>query len=466
MPKNEDDQWDRTLTRCSMETNEMTKLLKEIIASKDAKKLNQLFDEKEPIDLAQQLEDFEDEDLRVIVNLLTTEHRAELMEEADDEFRLRLAQNTTNTQLLDTFELMQKDDIVDLLGDFPTGRRKEVLNLMKKDDRQIITKLLQYPEESAGGIMTTAYLALNENLTVTEGLQKIHDIGPKTEVLETIYITDSQHKLTGTLDLRTIFSAPKATKLKDIMDTNVISVTPEVDQEEVAKLVSRYNLDAMPVISSKKQLLGIITVDDIIDVIIEEHDEDMLQMAGVSSEERLDTSLGQSIKFRLPWLLVNLATAFLASFTVKMFEGTINKVVALSAIMTIVSGMGGNAGTQTMSVLVRELSKNKIPFSEAVHGFLKEILLGIIDGAVNGFVTALIVWWIYGNFYLGVIVFIAMIGNMIVAGVFGFLVPVLLDKFHADPAVASSIFVTTATDVLGFFIFLGLATIMMPLLLK
>lgn len=448
-----------------METNEMTELLKEIIASRDAKKLNQLFEEKEPIDLAQQLEDFEDEDLSVIVDLLTTEHRAELMEEADDELRLRLAKNTTNAQLLDTFELMQKDDIVDLLGDFPTGRRKEILNLMKTDDRKIITNLLQYPEESAGGIMSTAYLDLNENLTVTQGLKKIHEIGPKTEVLETIYVTDTQHRLTGTLDLRTLFSASKETKLKSIMDTNVISVTPEVDQEEVAKLVSRYDLDAMPVINAKKQLLGIITVDDIIDVIIEEHDEDMLQMAGVSSEERLDTSLAESIKFRLPWLLVNLATAFLASFTVKMFEATINKVVALSAIMTIVSGMGGNAGTQTMSVLVRELSKNKISFSDAVRGFLKEILLGVIDGAVNGIVTAVIVWWIYGNFYLGVIVFIAMIGNMIVAGVFGFLVPVILDKIHADPAVASSIFVTTATDVLGFFIFLGLATIMMPLLI-
>lgn len=448
-----------------METNEMTELLKEIIASRDAKKLNQLFEEKEPIDLAQQLEDFEDEDLSVIVDLLTTEHRAELMEEADDELRLRLAKNTTNAQLLDTFELMQKDDIVDLLGDFPTGRRKEILNLMKTDDRKIITNLLQYPEESAGGIMSTAYLDLNENLTVTQGLKKIHEIGPKTEVLETIYVTDTQHRLTGTLDLRTLFSASKETKLKSIMDTNVISVTPEVDQEEVAKLVSRYDLDAMPVINAKKQLLGIITVDDIIDVIIEEHDEDMLQMAGVSSEERLDTSLAESIKFRLPWLLVNLTTAFLASFTVKMFEATINKVVALSAIMTIVSGMGGNAGTQTMSVLVRELSKNKISFSDAVRGFLKEILLGVIDGAVNGIVTAVIVWWIYGNFYLGVIVFIAMIGNMIVAGVFGFLVPVILDKIHADPAVASSIFVTTATDVLGFFIFLGLATIMMPLLI-
>ncbi len=148
-----------------------------------------------------------------------------------------------------------------------------------------------------------------------------------------------------------------------------------------------------------------------------------------------------------------------------MFESTINKVVALSAIMTIVSGMGGNAGTQTMSVLVRELSHNKITTAEALKGFFKEILLGVIDGAANGVVTGVAVYFIYGNFYLGVIVLVAMIGNMIVAGVFGFLVPLILDKIHADPAVASSIFVTTATDVLGFFIFLGLATIFMPLLI-
>lgn len=440
--------------------------LREIIDTKDADTLNELFEQKEPIDLAQKLDDLEDEDLKVVINLLTTEHRAELLEAADDDLRLRIAQNTTNEQLLDTFELMQKDDIVDMLGDFPTGRRKEVLNLMKKDDRQIITRLLEYPEESAGGIMTTTYLALNQDLTVAQGLQKIHEIGPKTEVLETIYVTDKQHRLVGTIDFRSILSSPNSMELKDLMDTNVISVTPEVDQEEVARLVSRYDLNAMPVISKKGQLLGIITVDDIIDVIIEEHDEDMLQMAGVSSEERLDTSFGESIRFRLPWLLVNLATAFLASFTVKAFESTINKVVALSAIMTIVSGMGGNAGTQTMSVLVRELSKGKISKSDALHGFLKEIVLGIVDGAVNGLVTGVIVWAVYGNFYLGLIVLIAMIGNMIVAGVFGFLVPLLLEKLHADPAVASSIFVTTATDVLGFFIFLGLATLTMPLLLK
>lgn len=444
---------------------EMNDTIRESIESGDALAFNRAFETIEPIDFAQMAEDFDDGTLKRVLSLLSDENRAKIFEEAEDDFRLRMAKLTDNHSLLNTFEHMQKDDIVDLLGDFPTGRRKEVLDLMKKDDRQIITKLLNYPEDSAGGIMTTAYLSLNENLTVSQGLQKIREIAPRTEVIETIYVTDAQHRLTGSLDLRELLSAAKTEKIRSIMDPGVIYVTPEVDQEEVAKKVSRYDLNSIPVVNAKKQLLGIITVDDVIDVIIEEHDEDMLQMAGVSSEERLNTSLGQSIRFRLPWLLVNLATAFLASFTVKMFESTINKVVALSAIMTIVSGMGGNAGTQTMSVLVRELSHNKITTAEALKGFFKEILLGVIDGAANGVVTGVAVYFIYGNFYLGVIVLVAMIGNMIVAGVFGFLVPLILDKIHADPAVASSIFVTTATDVLGFFIFLGLATIFMPLLI-
>ena len=443
----------------------MNDTIRESIESGDALAFNRAFETMEPIDFAQMAEDFDDDTLKRVLSLLSDENRAKVFEEAEDDFRLRMAKLTDNKSLLNTFEHMQKDDIVDLLGDFPTGRRKEVLDLMKTDDRQIITKLLNYPEDSAGGIMTTAYLSLNENLTISQGLQKIREIAPRTEVIETIYVTDAQHRLTGSLDLRELLSTAKTETIRSIMDPGVIYVTPEVDQEEVAKKVSRYDLNSIPVVNAKKQLLGIITVDDVIDVIIEEHDEDMLQMAGVSSEERLNTSLGQSIRFRLPWLLVNLATAFLASFTVKMFESTINKVVALSAIMTIVSGMGGNAGTQTMSVLVRELSHNKITAAEAVKGFFKEILLGIIDGAVNGVVTGVAVYFIYGNFYLGVIVLVAMIGNMIVAGVFGFLVPLVLDKIHADPAVASSIFVTTATDVLGFFIFLGLATIFMQLLL-
>ena len=192
----------------------------------------------------------------------------------------------------------------------------------------------------------------------------------------------------------------------------------------------------------------------------------MLSMAGVNAEENMYTSLAQSIRMRLPWLLVNLATAFLASLTVKSFESTIAQVVALSSVMTIVTGMGGNAGTQTTSIMVRQLADNDISFKKCIRPFFKEILLGIIDGAINGLVTGVIVSLIYHNFYLGVIIVLAMIGNLVIAGICGFIIPVVLKKCHQDPAVSSSIFLTTATDVLGFFIFLELAKLFMPLLLK
>ena len=334
-----------------------------------------------------------------------------------------------------------------------------------EDDRKIIRTLLNYPEDSAGGIMTTAYIALDEKLTVEQGMRRIRQIANKSEVIETIYIVDHSQSLVGVANLRDFLTAKKDDLLKDIMKVNPIYVHPEDDQEYAAKLVSKYDLNAIPVVNNRGSILGIITVDDIIDVIVQEYNEDILELGGVSSEENLNTTLWDSIRLRLPWLLVNLLTAFVASMTVKAFEGTIAKVVALSATMTIVTGMGGNAGSQTQSILVRQLSQDDVSLRKYAKSFIKEIMLGVVDGAINGLITGIIVSAIYHNIYLGLIIFIAMIGNLIVAGVFGFLVPVALKRLGADPAVSSSIFITTATDVLGFFIFLGLAQLFLPLLM-
>ncbi len=439
--------------------------LRGIIGSKDPDALSAFFDSQNPVDFAHTAAELDEEELKELTPLLDDDELASLMEESEDDERIRIARTLDNKRLLTAFEYMQKDDIVDMLGDFPIGRRKEVINLMKADDRRIINTLLRYPEDSAGGLMTTAYIALREKLSVSSGLDKIREIGPKTEVIETIFVINDCRQLIGWCDLRDLLAAPKDRHLSDIMHDKVISVAPETDQEETAHIVSKYDLDALPVVSRTNQILGIITVDDVIDVIVQEYDEDILQMGGVSKEENIDTSLAESIKMRLPWLLVNLLTAFLASYTVKSFEDTIAKVVALSAIMTIVSGMGGNAGTQTMSILVRELSQKNLKFSDCIRPFLKEIALGVVNGAATGAVTAVVVYFMYGNAFLGMITLMAMIGNLVVAGVCGFLVPVVLKKIHADPAIASSIFVTTATDVLGFFIFLGLANVFLRYLI-
>ena len=440
--------------------------LEDLIDEGNKQDISEYYEDMQPADFVEEIDDLDDEDIEKLPELLNTEQLTEIMEEADDETRQRIGDHLPDDTLLEMFEDMSKDDIVDILGEMEIARRKRLLNRMKSGDRKIIHTLLQYPDDSAGGIMTTEYIALREDRTCAEALDTIRDIGPKTEVIETIYVTDEDRlkKLVGTVDLRDLLSSPRNTKLCDIMDDQVVSVEPEVDQEEVAQVVSKYDLQAIPVVSSKGSILGIITVDDIIDVINEEHDEDIAHLGGTSAEEGLDTTLWESARLRLPWLLVNLLTAFLASFTVKVFESTIAQVVALSATMTIVSGMGGNAGTQTMSVMVRELSNGDVDFKENWKSFVKEIFLGVVDGAATGLVTGIIVSLVYGNAFLGLIIFLAMIGNLMVSGIFGFLVPLILDKLHADPALASSIFVTTATDVLGFFIFLGLADLFLPFL--
>ena len=315
------------------------------------------------------------------------------------------------------------------------------------------------------GIMTTEYIALYQNLTVKDAMKKIKEITPKTEYIQTIYVMNSNKKIKGTVDLRDIIIADESLKLEDIAEENFIYVEPELDQEEVARIVSKYDLNAVPVLNNSKRMLGIIMVDDIVDVLVEEQTEDILKMGGVAKEETLDSTLLESIKMRLPWLLVNLITAFLASLTVKAFENTIAKVVALSAIMSIVTGMGGNAGTQTVSIIIRNLAIGKVKFKEVGHLILKEVVLGLINGAVIGLVTGVIVTIIYHNIYLGVIIFLAMIGNLIISGFFGLVIPIALEKLKIDPALSSSIFLTTATDVLGFFLFLSLASIFLTKLL-
>lgn len=441
-----------------------TEDLIQIIDNSEAAVLHEYITDVNAIDVAKCAEELDDRQLWKLCYLLQSEDLAKVLEQAEEGLSVRMVQSITNDELIDVFGYMQKDDIADLIGNLPIVQRKALINQMMEGDRKTICTLLDYPEDSAGGIMSTGYIALEDDMTVSNGMTKIRKTANKSEVIETIYIVNHSHELVGTANLRVFLTADKNALVRDVMKENPVYVYPEADQEYAAKLVSKYDLTSLPVVNHRGSILGIITVDDIIDVIVEEYNEDILELGGVSSEETLSSTLQDSIRHRLPWLLINLATAFLASLTVKAFEGTIAQVVALSATMTIVTGMGGNAACQVQSILVRQLSQDEISVSKYLHAFNKEILVGLIDGAVCGVVTGVIVAAIYQNIFLGIIIFIAMIGNLIVAGVFGFLVPVFLKKIGVDPAVSSSIFITTATDVLGFFIFLGLASMFLPFL--
>lgn len=421
--------------------------------------LNSLTDELKLIDIAKTLSEYEDNQIVLLCTALTDEKLAMVLEHADENIQLKIISYLTNEKILKIFGYMQKDDIADILGMLKIYKRKELLNLMIEGDRKILTSLLGYKEDSAGGIMTTEFIIFKQEMTIKDTLKEIKKMAPKNELLDTLFISDNTRKVVGTVELRDVLINDNNTILADISSKNFISVEPEVDQEEVAAMFRKYDLTVLPVVNKKQIILGIITVDDVMDVMVEEQTEDILKMGGVAKEETLNSTFWDSVKLRLPWLIINLLTAFLAALTVKAFEGTIAKVVALSSTMSMVTGMGGNAGTQTVSIIIRNIAMGNIELKDALPQLKKEILLGLVNGLVIGIITGIAVGMIYKSVYLGIIILLAMVGNLIVSGIFGLLVPLVLQKLKVDPALSSSIFLTTATDVLGFFIFLSLANL-------
>lgn len=421
--------------------------------------LNSLTDELKLIDIAKTLSEYEDNQIVLLCTALTDEKLAMVLEHADENIQLKIISYLTNEKILKIFGYMQKDDIADILGMLKIYKRKELLNLMIEGDRKILTSLLGYKEDSAGGIMTTEFIIFKQDMTIKDTLKEIKKMAPKNELLDTLFISDNTRKVVGTVELRDVLINDNDTILADISSKNFISVEPEVDQEEVAAMFRKYDLTVLPVVNKKQIILGIITVDDVMDVMVEEQTEDILKMGGVAKEETLNSTFWDSVKLRLPWLVINLLTAFLAALTVKAFEGTIAKVVALSSTMSMVTGMGGNAGTQTVSIIIRNIAMGNIELKDALPQLKKEVLLGLVNGLVIGIITGIAVGMIYQSVYLGIIILLAMVGNLIVSGIFGLLVPLVLQKLKVDPALSSSIFLTTATDVLGFFIFLSLANL-------
>ena len=425
----------------------------------------EILDNYHAVDIDEVIDDFDTTDLQYFLFMLDPENIAALLENAEDDLQVRIARFYSTKELIDIFSFMTNADVADLLGLLPTIKRKDILNYMKKSESNILKMILSYDDDSCARIMTTEFLSLKQSLTVREALLKIKEIAPTTEIIESIFITDNLHRLQGIVDLREILVAPGFKPLADLVENHPFFVYAEQDQEEAANLIYKYDLKYLPVVNKNEAILGVITSDDIIDVMEEEHNEDILAMGGVSKDEEYDSNFFHSVKSRLPWLVINLFTAFMASAVVSMFESTISQVVALAAAMPIVTGMGGNAGNQALSIVLTSLARDEISLEEDLPLVLKEIGLGLFDGAVIGFFAGIVLYLKYGNFYLGLIIFAAMILNMIIAGIVGFLLPLVFDKLKIDPAISSPIFLTTFTDVCGFFIFLGLASTLLTKLI-
>jgi magnesium transporter len=412
----------------------------------------------EPADLADVLA-LADEDERVeIAKLLPPELTGEaLTEMPDTEHAEETLAALTSEQAAEIVGEMPDDDAADLLGELEPEQQRRILSAVDTPERQEVERLLEYDEESAGGLMTGAMVTVREDLTVKDALESIRRQAEEVEDFTETYVVGPDRRLAGILGFkRLVVGAPDRT-VRELMEEPDVTVGPDMDQEEVARLMARYNVPSIPVVDRDGRLLGRITFDDISDVVEREATEDLLRFGGVSAEEDLGARWFEAVKTRLPWLLVNLLTAFVAASVVGFYSNVVKALPALAAWMTIISGMGGNAGTQTLAVTVRRLALGLIPASAFVRVIGKEVMVGLACGVANGVVTALVALAFHQPPMLGVVICLAMVGNLFVAGFAGAFIPLVLERFRIDPAIASSVFVTTFTDVCGFALLLGLS---------
>jgi magnesium transporter len=394
-----------------------------------------------------------------IISLLPAELASEVISEMDSEFHPeRLLENLHPERRSEIIEELDYDDATDLISQLPKDQQKEILEELDEEDASNIRSLLKYEEDTAGGLMNTQVIKINANLIKKDALDEIIRQSEEMEEFYTINVVDDRGILTGIVSLKDIIKARYSVKIKELIKPDFVYVRAETDQEEVAKLISQYNLTSIPVVDDEMRLLGRITFDDVIDVMQEENTEDILKISGVSEDEELAGNWREAVKSRLPWLLVNLVTAFIALSVVNSYDNTLKLLPILAGFMSMIAGMGGNTATQSLAVTIRRISLTDLTDNQAYRTVLKEFTVGLINGATIGFIVFVFSIIYNQNPMLGLVIFIAMTGNMVIAGVAGSAIPLLLKRLGIDPAIASSIIITTFTDVCGFLLLLGLAT--------
>jgi magnesium transporter len=420
-----------------------------------------LLQKQHPADLGQIFSELQDKDREATFSLLADRNGRLAMEavsELGPENGAALLATRSAEEIAKLAQEIPSDDAAALIDHLPEDLSAAVLNLMRPKELGVVENLLEYDEQTAGRIMNPHVFALSEDMTVGEAITEIQS-NRDVEMVFYLYVVDERSHLVGVVSLRRLLLVSPETPLKRIMTADLISARVDMDQEEVARQVAAYNLLAIPVVDEENKLVGIITVDDVIDVIKDEATEDIYRLAGVAGDERAFTPAGESLRKRLPWLGINLVTAFMAASVVALFEGTIEQIAALAVFMPIVAGMGGNAATQTLTVVVRGIALGELSWGNSRKALVKEALVGLGNGLVLGLVAAVVAWLTRGNPVLGLVLGAAMVINMFVAAIAGTLVPLGLRAANIDPALASSVFITTMTDVFGFFVFLGLATV-------
>lgn len=420
--------------------------------------LNEEIEDIHPVDLLEELEHYEG-NKKQILNRLPDYYIALMIGELEDEEKYELLSLFSDVREDRIISEMASDDLADLLGELEDSVQQKIISKMDKEQADDVTELLTYEEDTAGGLMATEFISIQEGMTIRETIQYLREEAPSSETPYYIYVLDEKEVLKGVVSLRDIIISDDNVPIFDIMNENVLSVPVDMDQEEVGRLFEKYGYMVIPVVDEQNVMCGIITFDDIMGVLNEETTEDIYLLGGLSEGEVIDSSPFDAIKSRLPWLLVNLVTAAMAASVVGFFEGTISRIVALATFMPIVTGMGGNAGTQTLTLIVRGIALDELNEKNMRKILLKELVVGVVNGICLGIIVGIVANFWVGKPIFGFVIGTAMILNLIVAASSGYFVPVVLKKFNVDPALASGVFVTTFTDIMGFFFFLGLATL-------
>jgi len=433
--------------------------LKDLLQKKDDVAIIGIVIPLHPSDIAKLFISLEEEEKIYIFSLLDPAVASDVLLEVDEQTRERLISSISKAELTEIVDEMATDDAADVIAELPHEEAKTVLEGIGWEESAEVQRLLKYPEDTAGGIMQTELVMVNEDVTIQEAIEQVRAKSEEIQNIHNVFVVDEVTRLVGIVPLAKLILTKPHLPIKDIMNQNPVKVLADTDQEEVARIFQKYDIVSLPVVDKDEILLGGITIDDVMDVVEEEIFEDFYKMASLNTDERVLDSPSRSLKLRFPWLLINLATAFAAASVIKVFENTIQTVVTLAVFMPVVAGMGGNAATQTITVVVRGLALGELELRYARRVLLKNIAVGFANGVLIGIVAAVAAYLLGVNYMIGLLLFLAMIANLVIAGFSGTIIPLILKWYKADPALSATVFVTTCTDVGGFFSFLGLAAV-------
>lgn len=426
----------------------------------DGMRLRSLLEDLHPADVADLMGFLTAEHRSVVVQWLPPELLAEALPEMDDGIREKVLERVPSATLAEALQELDSDDAASVVEDLEDDQRERVLAAMPEVERAAIESSLGHAEDSAGRLMQREFMAAPQFWNVGDTIDHVRSQGDDLpELFFDIYVVDPMNRPIGGVAISRMLRSPRATPLTELMEpVNAIEV--DVDQEEVAYIFEKYHLISAPVVDTGGRLVGQLTVDDVVNIIQEENREDILRLAGVADEDR-SSSVMEIVRGRVPWLGINLFTAVLGAGVIAFFEGTIQEIVALAVLMPIVSAIGGNAGTQALTVTVRALATRELNSSNALRTFWREMAVGLVNGLVLAPLIGLAAGFWFTDWQMGAVIAAAMILNLLVAASVGVLTPLTLSKLKFDPAVSSAVFVTATTDFFGFLIFLGLATIVL-----